>query len=233
MPRQQYVNSNRRQKPQNRGQFILVMISFVTGYLSSSIMNINQLGNWLNENIAVGESKRMPTAGSAVPTKTVSKTNNSPKLEFYTMLTKEPKGSVPVGTELAKMVRPTQRDDAPVPSLDLTVAKPQKLAVKPIEVEAAKPIIVKPPVSITSSGTKKTIFVVQLASFHYREQAERHRAKLLLKGFDVKISEARQGDAHLFRVMLGPYANMSEAQKAKVIFQAKEHISGMIRQMDA
>ncbi len=231
MPRQQYVNANRRQKPQNRGQFVLVMISFVTGYLSSSIMNINQLGSLLNDNMAIVESPT--TAGPAAPTKTVAKNNNSPKLEFYTMLTKEPKGSVPVGTELAKMVRPNQRDDAPVAPLDLTVAKPQNLAVKPVEVEAAKPIMVKTPVSMASSGTKKTIFVVQLASFHYREQAERHRAKLLLKGFDVKISEARQGDAQLFRVMLGPYANLSEAQKAKVIFQAKEHSSGMIRQMDA
>jgi cell division protein FtsN len=233
MPRQQYVNGNRRQKPQNRGQFVLVMISFVTGYLSSSIMNINQLGNWLNENMTVGESLKLATSAPVAPTQTMAKTSNSPKLEFYTMLTKEPKGSVPVGTELAKMVRPTQRDDAPVAPLDLTVAKPQNLAAKSVEVHAAKPIMVKPPVSTAFSSTKKTIFVVQLASFHYKEQAERHRAKLLLKGFDVKISEARQGDAHLFRVMLGPYANLSEAQKAKVIFQAKEHSSGMIRQMDA
>lgn len=231
MARQHYNNTSRRQKPQNRGQFILVMISFVTGYLSSSIMNINQLGNWLNENMNINESQAVKVAsvGSA---KVVAKNTASPKLEFYTMLTKEPKGSVPVGTELSKMVIP-KHDDAPVAPLDLSVSKPQNLAVKPVEVQAAKPIMVKSPESVASSGTKKTFFVVQLASFRYQEQADRLRAKLLLKGFDAKISEARQGNAHLFRVMLGPYASLSEAQKAKVIFQAKEHSSGMIRQMDA
>jgi hypothetical protein len=33
--------------------------------------------------------------------------------------------------------------------------------------------------------------------------------------------------------MLGPYASIHDAQKAKLIFQAKEHAPGMIRQMDA
>ena len=59
------------------------------------------------------------------------------------------------------------------------------------------------------------------------------KAKLILKGFDVKISAIRQGTMQWYRVMLGPYANINEAQKAKVIFQAKEHAPGIIRQMDA
>lgn len=238
MPRQQYVNANRRPNSRNRGQFLLVMISFVTGYLSSSIMNINQLGNWMNENLALGDLN-IPIAKSHAPrlasTGADKKNSVAPKLEFYTVLTQNPKVSVPVGTELSKMVKPTTAVKSTKVATAETKAQPQ--AQKTVEVETAKPIFVKPeaPVaaSASTSGTKKTIFVVQLASFRYREQAERLRAKLLMKGFDAKITEARQGDAQLFRVMLGPYANLSEAQKAKVVFQAKEHSSGMIRQMDA
>ena len=74
---------------------------------------------------------------------------------------------------------------------------------------------------------------MQLASFRYSAQAESFKAKLILKGFDVKISAIRQGTMQWYRVMLGPYTNISDAQKAKVVFQAKEHAPGMIRQMDA
>lgn len=240
MPRQQYVNANRRPKSQNRGQFLLVLISFATGYLSSSIMNINQLGNWMNENLAFGDLN-IPIAKSHAPATQLAsnaadkKVVATPKLEFYTVLTQNSKVSVPVGTELSKMVKPTKVATAQ-PQIQAK-AQVQPQPPKTVEVESAKPIFVQPEVSSTAkasaSGTKKTIFVVQLASFRYREQAERLRAKLLMKGFDAKISEARQGNAQLFRVMLGPYANLSEAQKAKVVFQAKEHSSGMIRQMDA
>lgn len=242
MPRQQYVNANRRPKPQNRGQFLLVLISFATGYLSSSIMNINQLGNWMNENLTFGDLNIPITKSHAPATQLASNASDkkvvaTPKLEFYTVLTQNSKVSVPVGTELSKMVKPTKVATAQPQIQAKAQVQPQPQPPKTVEVESAKPIFVQPEVPSTAkasaSGTKKTIFVVQLASFRYREQAERLRAKLLMKGFDAKISEARQGNAQLFRVMLGPYANLSEAQKAKVVFQAKEHSSGMIRQMDA
>ena len=82
-------------------------------------------------------------------------------------------------------------------------------------------------------ASSKGGYVVQLASFRYYAQADKFRAKLLLKGFDVKISAIRQGTMQWYRVMLGPYSSINDAQKAKLIFQAREHAPGMIRQMDA
>lgn len=228
MVRNYQAPQRKRGSSEGKGQFLMLCLAFVTGYMSSSIFNVNQLSAWLNHSL---NSFGWHTNAKSHKISTTNLTmENQPKLEFYTILTKEPERHVPVGTELAKMVKP----NAPV------VEAKAETVNKDIKVVDAKPVDDKSQELATQNAVKnasqdnlKGQYVVQLASFRYAYQAEKFRAKLLLKGFDVKISAIRQGPMQWYRVMLGPYRSVGEAQKAKIIFQAKEHSVGMVRQMDA
>ena len=217
MARNYHLQSKRRARSEGRGQFLLISMAFVTGFMSSSILNMNQLSIFLNKSLSTfgWQSSRQLPLKTLAPSQLMAE--HQPKLEFYTVLTKEPDRRVPVGTELAKMVKPTA--DVGTNPVVVAQAKP----VEPIKVVAAKPLKALDP---------KSQFVVQLASFRYASQAEKFRANLLLKGFDVKISAIRHGPMQWYRVMLGPYPSALEAQKANLSFQAKEHATGMVRQMD-
>ncbi len=228
MKRNYQIQASKRAKSQNRGQFLLVFMAFATGYLSSSILNVNQLGGFLNQSIGQIKLPGFESNAKMNPKKT-NLVEHTPKLEFYTVLTKADKHVIPAITRPAELEKPQE----PEKIAELVAEKKPKT---PAEVVNAKPVTSlaaqKPAPAETISAAKDRFFV-QLASFRYYSQAEKLKAKLILKGFDVKISAIRQGTMQWYRVMLGPYANISEAQKAKVIFQAKEHAPGIIRQMDA
>jgi cell division protein FtsN len=226
MKRNYPSHTAKRSRSSNRGQFMLVCMAFATGYLSSGVFNISQLGQWLDQSlIHIGGHAKPVT--SMVEAKKDAPISHQPKLEFYTVLTKEDKHVIPVTATVKE----------PEPQVSTPEAKPVEatkpelaMAEKPVEVATAKPVEAPP---AAKPEVKKGNYFVQLASFRYYAQAEKFKAKLILKGFDVKISAIRQGTMQWYRVMLGPYSSISEAQKAKVIFQAKEHAPGMIRQMDA
>lgn len=212
------MRSGKPASGQNRGQFLLVLMAFATGYMSSTIINMNQLENCLNQLVdAWFASPVKTTTLSKKNSVAVAKQERSPKLEFYTVLTQEDKPLLPKPTEVA---------EAKVAPIETKVAE----AI--FETAKAEPLPKPSPEPIPASSPKGT-YVVQLASFRYASQAQGFRDKLEAKGFHVKISAIRQGPMQWYRVMLGPYTSLAEAQKAKLIFQAKEHASGMIRQMDA
>ena len=225
MARNYQHHGKKRSRPQGRGQLVLLILSFVTGYMSSSIVNVNQLNSWLDHSYQqVAANHPQIKALTPAPTMTA---RNQPKLEFYTVLTKETDHRIPPAVDLNKMIKPS----------DVAIAKPITLA----KVIDAKPVVAanivkndvnQLPKSIAGE-LKKGSYVVQLASFRYYSQAEKFKAKLIMKGFDIKISAIDRGPMRWYRVMLGPYSSSAEAQKANIIFQAKEHASGMVRQMEA
>ena len=230
MARNYHKHANKRSRPQGRGQLMLLIMSFVTGYMSSSIVNINQLSSWLDKSyqeLALSHPKIKELAPAP---KMVA--SNQPKLEFYTVLTKEIDHRVPPAVDLKKMVKPEETLLAKDNS-DKLGELAKVLDAKPIkEQKMAKNDPNQLP-KIVSAELKKGSYVVQLASFRYYSQAEKFKAKLILKGFDVKISSIDRGPMHWHRVMLGPYSSIVEAQKANIVFQAREHASGMVRQMEA
>lgn len=230
MARNYQHHANKRSRPQGRGQLMLLILSFVTGYMSSSIVNINQLSSWIDHSYQKVAANHPKIKELTPVTKMVA--TNQPKLEFYTVLTKETDHRIPPAVDLNKMVKPEdvvlakENTGKPLELAKVTDAKPV------IEEKIAKNDLSKLPKIITGE-LKKGSYVVQLASFRYYSQAEKFKAKLILKGFDIKISSIDRGAMRWYRVMLGPYPSSAEAQKANTIFQAKEHASGMVRQMEA
>lgn len=229
MKRNYQFQTTKSGKSHNKGQVLLVLMAFATGYLSSTIISMNQLESWLNESLG-GFSYSKP-AKKIVQAKNED-VSRTPKLEFYTVLTKVDKHVLPPPVDKPKVevasVDQNNKIAAAEQSLELVnKGSEQKDAAMEMKNQASKINLAQ------SSAPAKNAYVVQLASFRYYAQAEKFKAKLILKGFDVKISAIRQGTMQWYRVMLGPYASLTEAQKAKLIFQAKEHAPGMVRQMDA
>jgi hypothetical protein len=230
MKRNYQFQSGKTGKSQNKGQVLLVLMAFATGYLSSTIMSMSQLESWLNNSLSYfswysSPKKSIVQAKNETPERT-------PKLEFYTVLTKADQHVLPPQAEKAVVAQASIEQNKKIAQAEQALEIANQLSkdklLPPVEVAAASK-----PTQVKSASPIKNAYVVQLASFRYYSQAEKFKAKLILKGFDVKISAIRQGTMQWYRVMLGPYASLSEAQKAKLIFQAKEHAPGMVRQMDA
>lgn len=112
--------------------------------------------------------------------------------------------------------------------------------------EAKAPVVSKtatekmrPPIAKTvaipasPSKEKKENYIVQIASFNKKQDAERMKAELTLKGFSVMIKSVERQKSVWFRVILGPFANRIQAEKAQVAVARSEHVMGLIRKMDA
>ncbi|MEO6016196.1 MAG: SPOR domain-containing protein [Polaromonas sp.] len=66
-----------------------------------------------------------------------------------------------------------------------------------------------------SSGSDPFSYFIQAGAFRTPEDAEQQRAKLLLMGFQAKVSEREQSGRTVYRVRLGPFDKKDEADKAK------------------
>ena len=60
-----------------------------------------------------------------------------------------------------------------------------------------------------------TQYFVQVGAFRTLEDAESHRAKLLLSGIETKISEREQSGRTVYRVRVGPFEKLEEGERAK------------------
>lgn len=99
-----------------------------------------------------------------------------------------------------------------VPAVEITAAQPQPQS------EAVHP----------QGG-----FTVQLAAFNRRGEAEKMKAALTLKGFQVSVVVIEQNHAAWYRVILGPFASKEEAEVAQHAIAERERIHGMIRKASA
>jgi cell division protein FtsN len=111
-------------------------------------------------------------------------------------------------------------------------AEPQLM--KPVAVKPSAPPVPSappaPPIQASQSGYQ---YVLQLASFQRKEDAEQMKAKLTMQGLDVQIKAVTQQNGVWFRVVMGPFGTQQAAQKIQSDMVKREHISGIVRRMDA
>jgi len=96
------------------------------------------------------------------------------------------------------------------------VTTPPKAAVAPAVVEA-------------ENQTKP--YILQLASFQRREDAEHMLAGLVMRGFEANINTTTQQGAAWHRVVMGPFASRLQAEKVQGTIAKSEHISGIVRRI--
>jgi cell division protein FtsN len=70
-------------------------------------------------------------------------------------------------------------------------------------------------VLVPKSAEPVTQYFVQVGAFRTLEDAESHRAKLLLSGIETKISEREQSGRTVYRVRVGPFEKLEEGERAK------------------
>lgn len=233
----------RRSSRSRRGaphQVLVSVVIFLFGYITASFFDFATLTHWVNSQVlAHHELKKEPvkrTTQAAIPPK--------PKFEFYTLLANE---KVPGSQPAAHLEAATQSVSTPSATTALTSSTKapsissssnrtpsthevavSSTATPPIKPNA--PIVNKPgETKATAASVGKGNYLVQVASFKARQDAEYMKGSLILKGFNVYIipvSHATKGN--WFRVVVGPYANRMLAQKAQVTLAKNERLHGMI-----
>ncbi|MCH9689667.1 MAG: SPOR domain-containing protein [Gammaproteobacteria bacterium] len=131
-----------------------------------------------------------------------------PNFEFYTLLTQEKK---------------------PIKSKLLSIAPTPK--ARPVHQPESKKQ--EAPAMLAIDPTLKYTYLLQVASFQRKEDAEQMKASLIMRGFDANIKSANQPGGVWHRVVIGPFVSRQKAEKAQAKFVQIEHISGIIRRMDA
>ncbi len=135
---------------------------------------------------------------------------------FY-LVTLPPDGAVEAETPVAATgsdpVRPRYEFYEVLPSQEITID------VDPADI---------PPPRQAGTGDGKQ-FLLQAGSFRQHEDAERHRAKLLLLGLEPRIEESRGDTGRWFRVILGPFDSRSSMARARSL-TAQEDIDTLLIQ---
>ena len=78
----------------------------------------------------------------------------------------------------------------------------------------------------------KEAFLIQIAAFNKRQDAEHLKALLVLRGFDVTVSPFIKENINWYRVIVGPLPSRAEAEKAQIAVAKSERMKGMIRKIN-
>ncbi|MGL5742773.1 MAG: SPOR domain-containing protein [Legionella sp.] len=222
------------------GQFLLVIVTFLLGYLTASFLDIGTVSSWVNTQVLARREARKepvkPTQQAAIPPK--------PKFEFYTLLTNEKvPNSQPSTNSAAQPVTAANpaATVAPTAVASASAAGIKSISANAVTTAASQTTLsnvakVQQPVANKVADTKQVAattgrgnFLVQVASFKARQDAEQMKGRLTLKGFNVYIvpvSHATKGN--WFRVVVGPYSNRALAQQAQVNLAKNERLNGMV-----
>ncbi len=87
----------------------------------------------------------------------------------------------------------------------------------------------KPDAGSTASGADPFNYFIQAGAFRTPEDAEQQRAKLLLMGFQAKVTEREQSGRTVYRVRLGPFEKKDDADKAKEKLDANSVETALVR----
>lgn len=230
------------QQSQGLNAVWLCFVTFVFGYLAASWCDVNQLSHWVSAHV---QSKPVientPNLQASAPKVT------HPKLEFYTLLANEslsrPNAAVKtapavttVGTQYKDIAIKSSPVDAQYKEKQVQTAQVSS-ASEPMELAVTQPVSERAPLPLPA--TPKTVmpkssgaYSIQVGSFRALTEAQRMKAKLIMKGFSVDIVTVNQQATYWYRVMIGPFASLSQAQQAQLAFSRQEHITGMIRKLD-
>jgi cell division protein FtsN len=224
-------------------QILVIIITFALGYFTASIFNIDALSTWISHH---SDNQQKPIETVEVHSKPKDESPAKPKFEFYTLLANEKgvdggqvKGLASEDAAKAQEEKVALKEgDALVSAAEQTKNVTIK-QLEPVKLSDNKQQQVKPAVRQVPKPEKPQIakqipkprgrFLVQVASFKIRNDAEHMKGTLTLKGFEVNvvtISTPQKGV--WYRVVVGPYPNRDLAQKAQVILSSSERLHGMV-----
>lgn len=232
MARQYNNKRSTRQKGGAPHQFLVVIVTFFLGYLTASLFDVQTISHWMNTQVLASHQEKQShpaktdTRQAQIPPK--------PKFEFYTLLANEKAGTAqsnvnhspahspntasPVtATQAASKAAVATAAIHPAPKTNVS-ASPPRVAVKVAEARPA-----------SATPVSRGAFLVQVASFKARQDAEHMKGMLILKGFNVNVVPVSQPARGIwYRVVVGPYSNRVLAQKAQETLARNERLRGMV-----
>lgn len=219
-----------RQKGGAPQQFLVVIVTFLLGYLTACIVDVKTVSQWMNEQVLAHQEGKQ-AAPKATEQHQQAQLPPKPKFEFYTLLANEkgaPQGNPGANTAANRNVShsaatPTQTATAAVTTAANNSAKSNPARqVAQVKVADAKPVKTPP--------QGKGSYLIQVASFKARPDAEHMKGMLILKGFDVNVVPVvTPAQGNWFRVIVGPYPNRDQAQRAQASLAKNERLHGMVR----
>jgi cell division protein FtsN len=214
-------------------------VCFLLGYFTATVFDVDAISHWVNSQVLAHHEARkeapkpQPERQAAIPPK--------PKFEFYTLLTNEKTPNSQQAANNAAAARPaattTTAATATAPNATATTAQ-TAVAATTVTATAPKPAVAKVqapaparvaevrPVAPTAS---RGSFSVQVAAFKARHDAEQMKGILTLKGFNVSVIPINHATRGIwYRVVVGPYANRSLAQRAQGDLARNSRLRGMV-----
>lgn len=218
-------------------QILVMAVCFLLGYFTATVFDVDAISHWVNSQVLAHHEARkeapkpQPERQAAIPPK--------PKFEFYTLLTNEktpssqqaannaarPAATTTVAatataTAAASNVTATTAQTA-VAATTVTASAPKSApAVAKVQVAEVRPI---------TPAVSRGSFSVQVAAFKARRDAEQMKGILTLKGFNVSVIPINHASKGIwYRVVVGPYANRSLAQRAQGDLARNSRLRGMV-----
>lgn len=185
-------------------------VSFLCGYATALWFDLNQLTLWVKTHV--------PSVDDKTPSLSKQASLPKPKFEFYTLLSKEQNA-------VSSMVHEKKNQALSPKTQPLHSPKSEVIVVD----HSAKG---KTP-NVNDTTAIASQFVLQVASFKKQEDAERLKATLILKGFNVSVRMVSNQGVPWHRVLVGPYKTQILAEKAQETIARSEHILGVVRKANA
>ncbi len=129
------------------------------------------------------------------------------------LLSSKPAAKASAAPEPAPGLPPTLGNVAPEPEPRADVPPDPKAEDK--AVTSADPLGALAKAKGGIAEAPQTSYFVQLGAFRAVDDAQAQRAKLALNGVEAKVTEREQGGRPLFRVRVGPFEKMEDAERAK------------------
>jgi len=85
------------------------------------------------------------------------------------------------------------------------------------------------PATATATGQDPFSYYVQAGAFRSNEEAESQRAKLVMQGYDPRISDKEQGGKTVYRVRIGPLSAKEEAEKIQIKLATSKIEAAIVR----
>jgi cell division protein FtsN len=145
-----------------------------------------------------------------------SETKKNKDWDPNALIANKPAPKTPAEPDPASASEPAAKAPPPVPAETRPDTKPAAAATPEAKAAtSADPIGALAKAKTAAPEAPQISFYVQVGAFRTPDDAERHRAKLALKGVDAKITERELSGRPVYRARVGPFERLEDAESAK------------------
>lgn len=219
-----YVSRRRqtRQRPNTPKRLLAIISAFLCGYLVATVFDFTSLTTWVNKNFIANKN------GGSEEVRVAHKEAPKPKFEFYTLLSKD--SSVPP-TVNRGLPQTATKPVTPQPQPGTVTAQVVTPATVIAASHATKAASIPDNKATVAAPVGRESYLIQIASFNKRQDAEHLKASLVLRGFNVFVSSIQRQTVIWYRVTIGPFNSRMDAEKAQIVVRQSEHMNGIIRRV--